>query len=73
MVNNLWDDDVERLLARAESRISRTLRSVLRFCRDATQQDTPEPEAEIVGCCRYLAMLQLGRTRFAKDIGIEAL
>ena len=71
VVNNLYDDDVEHLLARVESRISRTLKSVLGSCRSGTKPNIPE--AEILDCCRYVAMLQLGRTRFAKDIGVEAL
>ena len=71
VLNNLYDDDVERLLATVEGRMSQTLVSVLASCRNSTKAEASE--AEILGCCRYLAMLQLGRTRFAKDIGVEAV
>ena len=71
VVNNLYDDDVEHLLARVESRISRTLTSVLASCRNGTRPEVTEEQ--ILGCCRYVAMLQLGRTRFAKEIAVKAV
>ena len=71
VVNNLYDDDVERLFAKVESRISQTLTPVLESCRNGANPNVPVPE--ILGCCRYVAMLQLGRTRFAKEIAIRAV
>ena len=71
VVNNMYADDVERLLARVEGGISRTLTTILACCRNAAKPEIPV--AEILGCCRYVAMLQLGRTRFAKEIAVEAV
>ena len=71
VVNKLYDDQIEDLLAQVESWISSILRSALNSSRNNTK--LAMPKSDVLECCRYLAVLQLGRTLYAKKLGVEGL
>ncbi len=71
VVNKLYSDDIEALLSKVESRISLIVKSMLNSRRN--NDKLVMPKSEVFECCRYLAMLQLGRTLYAKQLGVEAL
>lgn len=71
VIRDFYSDDIERMIADKESQISPVFKAVLESCHaDLT---LTLPTAVVLDCFRYLLLLQITRTPWAKNLGVSGL
>lgn len=71
VIKGFYDDAIEKELAAREAQIAPVFKAALKSCRDRTAFTASK--GALLTCMRYLVLLQLTRTPYAKGIGVHGL
>ena len=71
VIRDFYSDDIERMIADKERQISPVFKTVLNCCR--ADSALTLSTAPVLNCFRYLVLLQLTRTPWAKNSGVTGL